>query len=79
MGLLEELNKPPVKKWPCGVRRVVENLEKADADILSAAVMNPDWPIKTLSQTLKTKGITLGETPIKAHRLKTCSCWAENA
>jgi len=79
MGLLDELNKPPVKKWPCAVRKVIEGLEKADATILAAAVMSPDWPMRTLSQTLKTKGITLGETPIKAHRLKTCSCWADHA
>lgn len=79
MGLLDELNKPPMKKWPCAVRRVIATLDKDDAEILTVAVVNEDWPVRTLSQTLKTKGITLGETPIKAHRLKTCSCWAEDA
>jgi hypothetical protein len=79
MGLLDEFKQPPVKRWPCAVRKVSEGLEKADAEILVAAVMSEEWPIKTLSQSLKTKGIVLGETPIKAHRSKACSCWAADA
>ena len=76
MGLLDELKTPPKKIYACGVRRRAEALEKGDAETLLAAVDNPEWPIKTLSTALKRKGVTIGEQPIKQHRLKTCSCYA---
>jgi hypothetical protein len=51
-------------------------LEKMDAEILEAAVMNSkDWSIKTLSVELGKLNIHLSETPLTKHRAKACSCW----
>jgi hypothetical protein len=57
------------------VRTTLETLEKVDADILSAAVMNPDWQYQALETALGLRGIKLGGAIIKRHRLKGCSCW----
>ena len=76
MGLLDELKTPPVKVWPCAVKRIAGGLEKGDAETLLAAVENPEWPLKTLSEALKKKGLSLGQSQIKQHRLKACSCHA---
>ena len=74
MSLLSDLQ-PPAKVWPCKVRTVIDSLDKADADILSAAVMNPEWKFQSLETALAGKGINLGGAIIKRHRLKGCSCW----
>ena len=74
MSLLSDLA-PASKQWPCKVRTVMETLDKADAEILSAAVMNPEWKYQTLETALAGKGINLGSAIIKRHRLKGCSCW----
>jgi hypothetical protein len=54
---------------------VLQTLEKVDADILAAAVMNPDWQYQALETALGLRGIKLGGAIIKRHRLKGCSCW----
>jgi hypothetical protein len=76
MGLLDELKTPPAKVYVCAVRKLAGTLDKGDAVTLLAAVDNPDWPMKTLSTALRQKGISLGQSPIRLHRLKTCSCYA---
>ena len=72
--MLEGL-KPPTKIWPCAVRTLLESLEKKDADILTEAVMNPEWSYMGLETALSDRGVKLGAANIKRHRLKGCSCW----
>jgi hypothetical protein len=73
--MLENM-KPRKRSWPCKVRTVMAELEKMDAEILEAAVMDSaKWPIKTLSIELQKHGIVLSENPISKHRAKACSCW----
>jgi hypothetical protein len=74
MSLLADLQ-PPAKVWPCKVRSTLATLDKADAEILSAAVMNPEWKYQALETALALRGIDLGGAIIKRHRLKGCSCW----
>jgi hypothetical protein len=74
MSLLSDLQ-PPAKVWPCKVRTVIDSLDKADGEILAAAVMNPDWNYQSLETALGLRGIKLGGAIIKRHRLKGCSCW----
>jgi hypothetical protein len=77
MGLLDDLT-PPVKIWPCQVQKVAESLDPKDAEILLAAVVNPEWKYQALEMALRDKGISLGQTGIKRHRLRTCSCGRVN-
>lgn len=73
--MLENM-KPTQRIRPCRVRTVMAELEKMDAEILEAAVMNSkDWSIKTLSIELSKHNIHLSETPLTKHRAKACSCW----
>lgn len=66
---------PKVKIWPCAVRSLLESLDKKDAEILSAAVMDPNWSYQGLETALAERGLTLGAGNIKRHRAKGCSCW----
>jgi hypothetical protein len=72
--MLEDL-KIPVKQTSCRVRTVVSEMSEKDAEILADAVMNPDWPFRTLEVELFRKGVNLSEKAIKRHREKRCSCW----
>jgi hypothetical protein len=72
--MLEDL-KIPVKQTSCRVRTVAAEMSEKDAEILESAVMNPDWPFKTLEVELYRKGVNLSEKAIKRHREKHCSCW----
>lgn len=74
MGLLDDLT-PPKKRWPCAVRTLVERLDTTDAEVLTSAVMNPEWRFLALETALFEKGLTLSQGVIKRHREKTCSCW----
>ena len=76
MGLLDELKTPPAKVYVCAVRRLANSLEQSDADTLLTAVDNVEWPMKRLSEVLRQKGMSLGQAPIRHHRLRTCSCYA---
>lgn len=72
--MLEDLT-PPKKIWPCAVRTVRDTLTDKDAQILDAAVMNPEWFYATLEEALAKKGVSLSAGSIKRHRQKGCSCW----
>jgi hypothetical protein len=72
--MLEDL-KLPVKVVSCRVRTVKDDMADKDALILEQAVMNPEWPCKTLQNELLKREIKLSDTSIKHHREKRCSCW----
>jgi 5,10-methylene-tetrahydrofolate dehydrogenase/methenyl tetrahydrofolate cyclohydrolase len=72
--MLEDLT-PPGRTYACKVRTVAEGLEPKDKDILIAAVNNPDWNFKTLSNELAKRGITIVDTGIAKHRRKQCACF----
>jgi hypothetical protein len=74
--MLEDLS-IPVRKFPCKVRTVKEELSDKDAQILESAVMNPEWLCGTLETALANKGVTVSEKSIKRHREKRCSCWKD--
>lgn len=72
--MLEDL-KLPVKISSCRVRTLKDEMADKDAQILEQAVMNPEWPCKTLQNELLKRDIKLSDTSIKNHREKRCSCW----
>ncbi len=65
----------PVKNLPCRVRTVKDEIPEKDAVILEQAVMNPEWPCKTLQNELRKRDIRISDNAIKHHREKRCSCW----
>ena len=75
MGLLDDMNEQPQRQYSCKVRSMAASLEKADADILLAAVQNEKWTINALVNELAKRGLPITKDPIKRHREKQCSCW----
>jgi hypothetical protein len=74
--MLEDL-KLPVKVFACRVRTIKETLKETDQHILEAAIANPEWPYKTLSNELRKREIKVSDTALKSHREKRCSCWRD--
>jgi hypothetical protein len=72
--MLEDLELPK-KVWPCRVRTVALSLSDVDAEILEKVVTNVEWPLRTLSNQLKKRGIEISDNSLKNHREKRCSCW----
>lgn len=72
--MLEDLELPK-KVWPCRVRTVALGLSEKDAEILEKVVTNVEWPLRTLSNQLKKRGIEISDNSLKNHREKRCSCW----
>lgn len=74
MGLLDNLQPPGARIYPCKIRDIAGTLEASDAKIFLAAVENPDWAIYGLAGELRKRGIELTPSVIKKHREKACSC-----
>ena len=72
--MLEDLS-IPTRATTCRVRTVKTEIPDKDAVILEQAVMNPEWPCKTLQNELRKRDILISDTAIKHHREKRCSCW----
>jgi hypothetical protein len=72
--MLEDLSLP-VRQTSCKIRTLKNELSEKDATILEQAVMNPEWPYKTLSNELAKRGTKASDVSIKTHREKRCSCW----
>jgi hypothetical protein len=72
--MLEDLS-IPVKQTTCRVRTLSLEMSEKDKPIFEQAVMNPEWPCKTLSNELMKREIKISDTAIKHHREKRCSCW----
>lgn len=72
--MLENLT-PPVRTYTCKVAKVAANLEEKDRAILMAAVDNPEWHFKTLSNELSKRGIIIIDNTIARHRRRQCGCF----
>jgi len=72
--MLEGLE-PPKKTYSCKVGSVLSELDIDDTQIMLKALADEDtWPAWTLSQALKSRGIQVGDTPIRNHRRGSCRC-----
>lgn len=76
--MLEGLE-PPRVNFTCRVKTLNEELDKKDAQILSAALADVrKWPAKTLQKALKERGISLADTVISKHRQQLCRCFQDS-
>jgi hypothetical protein len=64
----------PKRQTNCRVRTILSELSDKDKVIVESAVMNPEWPYKTLSTEMYKRGIKCSDAAIKHHREKRCSC-----
>lgn len=65
---------PPRKVYPCRVRELAEAMTDKDKAVFLAAVVDPAWPIMTLAEELRSRGVDISPTPITKHRKGACSC-----
>ena len=72
--MLEGLSLPK-KVFSCRIRTLKDSMTPDDQKILEDAVMNPEWPYKTLSNELLKRDVKVSDTALKHHREKRCSCW----
>lgn len=65
------------KKKICKVGKLLETLDKADAEILESAVFAERMGMRYLAQELTKRGLPISETPLYRHRAKSCGCFLE--
>jgi hypothetical protein len=71
--MLENLQLP-TKPIPCKVRTVYDSLDEPSKTIFIQAIDNPEWPMTTLANELKKRGIDISDNSIRRHRRGVCSC-----
>jgi hypothetical protein len=72
--MLEDMM-PPVRKTPCKVRTILEQLADSDRDILLKALADFDaWSGNALARAMSQRGLIITEKPIRKHRNRECSC-----
>ena len=72
--MLEDLTIPN-KPQSCRIRTLHATLTEPNKTIFIEAIENPDWPMTTLANELRKRGIDVSDNSIRRHRKKTCSCW----
>jgi len=74
--MLEGLTPPESKSVYCKVKETLSSLDDSDRKILEDALADTErWKHKTLSNALRTKGVSLADTTISKHRLRVCACF----
>jgi hypothetical protein len=72
--MLEDLT-PPVKRTPCKVRTILQQLDEKDEGILLKALTDDEaWSGNALARALSQRGLIITEKPIRKHRNSECSC-----
>lgn len=73
--MLEDLQPPKRKQYPCNVDRLLEKLEEGDREALSQALDNETgWTASALSKEMTRRGLPLTDKAIKKHRWNECGC-----
>ena len=63
------------RKGPkCSVGTTLAALDGASAAVLQSWLDDPDYTNRALSKHLRSKGIALGDSTIRRHRVKACLC-----
>jgi hypothetical protein len=72
--MLEDLQPPKRKQYPCNVDRLLESLEGVDRESLEEALNDKGWTASALSRELTRRGLPLTDKAIKKHRWGECGC-----
>lgn len=73
MGILDGLE--PIRNIePCKVGRIIIELEPSDAQILIAALEDPKWTSRALTNALATRGLSIARDTLENHMKRTCRC-----
>lgn len=58
----------------CGIAKLYETLEKADAEDLRAAIADPMVKGTAIAKALKNRGFHITDSVVTRHRRKECIC-----
>lgn len=73
--MLEDLQPPKRKQYPCNVKRLLEKLDEGDSEALAKALNNESgWTASALSKEMTRRGLPLTDKAIKKHRWNECGC-----
>jgi hypothetical protein len=73
MGILDGLE--PIKNIePCKMGRIIIELEPSDAQILIAALEDPKWTARALTNALASRGLSIARDTLDSHMKRTCRC-----
>lgn len=75
--MLEGL-KIPAKSRPCVLARKAAELSPEDRKILDEALEDPRWSTNGLRQALADRGFFIGDSGLRAHRTRSCTCVRES-
>lgn len=75
MALFSDLK--PNYRRTCKVKRLLETLSEADAEILTSAIESDAYGMRYLAQELTKRGKEISETPLYHHKKRACSCYSE--
>jgi hypothetical protein len=66
---------PAKTGYRCTVGDALARLDSDDVVVLLAALADEDkWSAWGLSKVLKSRGVLIGDTPIRSHRQRLCRC-----
>jgi hypothetical protein len=69
---------PQKPVYRCSVGDALSRLDVSDRAVLVAALADEvTWSAWGLSKSLKARGVVVGDTPIRSHRLGACRCEGE--
>lgn len=74
MGLLDDFDDAPIRRYPCKVREIRATLDESDQKKLDELLADERWKNNTLQKALASKGIEINVQRLTAHREKNCSC-----
>lgn len=76
--MLEGLEPPKNKSVYCKIELMRDELSEDDYAIFIAAVDDLNkWPAKTLTNSLRQRGVSVADTTITKHRQKACACYRD--
>jgi hypothetical protein len=71
--MLENLKKPE-RQSSCIIRSILYKLNPEDYQILTDALVDPEWSAQALATGLRENGIIVAANSIVRHRKGGCSC-----
>jgi hypothetical protein len=76
--MLENLEPPKNAATYCKVAKVIETLQPSDQEILKAAILDSElWLANTLSNSLRSRGLSIADVTITKHRKNLCACFRD--
>ena len=76
--MLEGMTPPKPRSVYCKIQQMSADLSEKDYEIFIEAVNDTQkWPAKTLTNSLRSRGVSVADTTITKHRTGNCACFRD--